>query len=101
MMMPLAPPLDFLFESRVALSSTIAEEKTIPIRLIKLLSRWQQLTIVGAFQTAWATSDSTGRVGLIIHALLIIAAVCGLLGLLLYISLQATVDVLSWSGLER
>lgn len=69
-----------------------------PIWLLSNLHNWQQLTIVQAFQTAWAMSDDPGRVGLVIHALLIIAAVCGLLGLILYMPLQAFMDILGWAG---
>lgn len=59
---------------------------------------WQDLTLIGAFLTAWDMSDNPGRVGLVIHALLVVAAVLGLLGLVLYMPFLAIMNMMNGTG---
>lgn len=61
----------------------------------------QQLTLVEAFKAAWDMSNSSGRLGLVIHALLIAAAVVGLVGLALYIPVLAVMEMMGWAVVDR
>ncbi|KAJ4390680.1 hypothetical protein N0V93_004278 [Gnomoniopsis smithogilvyi] len=58
----------------------------------------KDLTLIGAFLTAWDMSDNPGRVGLVIHALLVVAAVLGLLGLVLYMPFLAIMNMMNGTG---